>query len=323
MSNPTKDVFTIMIGLNISGVLTGRLMFHFTFSSYMALFIIRYGEIGLKSKSVRRRFEASLRGNITTRFVKLGKECRISSDRGRIYLWSDDVQCVKNVLRRTFGIVSFSQVEECTSEKEDIFRLAIEVASPLFKKDMSFRIKARRTGQHVYTSVELARDAGSAVYLANEHLNPRVDLRNPELTIYIEVRQNRAFVFSGIISGPGGMPVGTQGKVLGLISNERDVAASWLMMKRGCRVFLSAENEEIASVLEPWDPKFKIVELVDISGAESMARHLKAEGIALGWNVQEFDNDHDRMSGMTLPVFYPLIGMEPTQVDELLSFIRS
>ena len=201
--------------------------------------------------------------------------------------------------------------------------MAIEVARPLFKKDMSFRIRARRTGQHGYTSVELARDAGSAVYLANEHLNPKVDLERPDLTIFIEVRQNRAFVFSEIISGPGGMPAGTQGKVLGLIANERDVAASWLMMKRGCRVFLSAENEEMISVLEPWDPKFKMVKPVDISGAESMARYLKAEGIALGWSVQEFDDNHDSVSGMSLPVFYPLIGMEPAQVEELLEFIKN
>jgi len=287
----------------------------------MALFLIRYGEIGLKSKPVRRRFEKALRDNVVARFIELGKECRIKSDWGRIYIWSDDVATTERILKRTFGVVSFSVAEECPAEKEDIGKLAVEVARPLFKKGMSFRIKARRMGEHKFTSMELGKDIGSVVWMANEHLDPSVDLKNPDLTIFIEVRQNRAFVFSRVVKGPGGMPVGTQGRVLALIDEEKDVAAAWLMMKRGCRVFLSAESEEKVSALKAWDPRFRVVDKVGIEDAEELARKMKAEGVVLGWSVDEFDRHTALISDMYLTVFYPLIGMDETQISGLMNKI--
>lgn len=284
----------------------------------MPLYLIRYGELGLKSRKVRSRFEMALRNNITSRFVNASKECRIEYDRGRIFLWADDETFSEETLTRTFGIVSFSKARETISDRESIFQLAIETARPFFKENMSFCIRARRNGQHPYTSMELARDTGSAVFLAYEHLNPRVNLTKPDLEISIEVRQNRAFVYTEKISGPGGMPLGTQGRVLGIMEKPRDIAACWPIMKRGCRVIVVIGNPEIAKPLRNWDPNLKIVEPDDF---QHLTRTQRAEGIILGWDAETYDARQEELAELELPVFFPLIGMADTDIEKLLTRI--
>jgi len=107
----------------------------------MALFIIRYGEVGLKSKAVRRRFENALRRNIAERFILQKLECRIELDWGRVYLWTDETDKAAEILRKTFGIVSFSRAIECSSDKQDICANAAALSKPLYKNGMSFRVR--------------------------------------------------------------------------------------------------------------------------------------------------------------------------------------
>jgi thiamine biosynthesis protein ThiI len=286
----------------------------------MALFMVRYGEIALKSRSVRRRFERALGNNIASRFVESGKECRMELERGRIFLWSDDVDFATRVLSRTFGVVSFSQVMESTSEREDIISMAVEVSKPFFKRGIRFCIRARRSGQHGYTSMELARDAGSAVFLANEDIEPKVDLTRPELEIFIDVRQNRSYIYIGSEPGPGGMPLGTQGRMLGLVKKPGDIAACWLMMKRGCRVIVVTDDVALAQPLMAWDQNLKIL-TGDYSDIPKLARNRRADGICLGWGIEEFDGRGTEMAEMGMPVFYPLIGMDETEIGELVARI--
>jgi len=284
----------------------------------MVLYLIRYGELGLKSRKVRSRFEMALRNNITSRFIKGSKECRIEYDRGRIFLWADDEPFTKNVLSRTLGIVSFSRAEETTSDKDSIFQLAIETAKPFFRENMSFCIRARRNGQHPYTSMELARDAGSAVFLAHEHLNPRVNLTSPDLEIFIEVRQNRAFVYTEKIPGPGGMPLGTQGRVLGIVEKPDDIAACWPIMKRGCRVIVATDSPEMIEPLRNWDPNLKIIQTGDL---KQLAHFQKTGGITLGWNANTYDTRQEELTGLDTPVFFPLLGMADAEIEKMLDKI--
>ncbi|MFO7619340.1 MAG: THUMP domain-containing protein [Thermoplasmata archaeon] len=288
----------------------------------MALFMVRYGEIALKSPRVRNRFERALASNIASRFVGSSKECRIEHDRGRIFLWADDEDFATGVLSRTFGIVSFSKVEETTSRREDIFRLAVDISKPLFHNGIRFCIRARRSGQHDYTSMELARDAGSAVFLANEHLEPKVDLTNPELEIFIDVRHNRAYVYIGSIPGTGGMPLGTQGRVLGLVEKRQDTAACWLLMKRGCRVIVATGEPALAKPLEAWDPELKIHILDESKNLALIAKKRRADGLCLGWNMEDFDRQSSEMAVLDIPVFYPLMGMGEDEIREMIGMIE-
>jgi thiamine biosynthesis protein ThiI len=291
-------------------------------SSHMALFLIRYGEIALKSPRVRSRFERVLGGNITSRFVKSGRECRMVMERGRIFLWADDLKYAEWVLSRTFGIVSFSQVIEATSEKEDIYSNAIEISKPFFKQGIRFCIRARRSGDHKYSSMELARDTGSAVFLAYQHLAPKVDLTYPELEIFVDVRHNKSYIYTGSTPGPGGMPLGTQGRVLGIVKEPNDIAACWLIMKRGCRVIVATNNAAIAEPLASWDPELKVLDLGG-SDLSYLARSRRADGLCLGWNVEEFDRHGAEMVELGMPAFYPLIGMAKDEIGELVERISA
>ena len=284
----------------------------------MTLFLIRYGELGLKSERVRSRFEKALRDNIISRFIKASKECRIESERGRIFLWADDETFGKEILSRTFGIVSFSIAEETTSDMESIFKLAIEVARPLFKDGTRFAVRARRNGQHPYTSMELGKETGSAIFIAFEDMNPKVDLTRPELEIFVEVRQNRTFIFTRKIPGPGGMPLGTQGRVLGLVENTRDIAACWPIMKRGCRVIVAASEPEFAQPLTKWDPELKIVPTGNL---QELANIQRTEGITLGWSPETYYARQKELADLDLPVFFPLIGMADADIALLMNKI--
>ncbi len=284
----------------------------------MALYLIRYGELGLKSKRVRSRFESILKNNIMARFISGKRECRLESDRGRIYLWSDDSGFTEEVLSKTFGIVSYSMAMETDSVPESIYALAIEISKPLFKKGTSFAVRARRSGQHPYTSMELARDAGSAIYLANEELEPRVDLGSPELEVFIEVRQKRAFIYTCVCRGPGGMPLGSQGRVIGLLEEQRDIAACWLMMKRGCRVVVVAQNPELAVPLKSWDPELKV--MPPSLNLDDIIESNRALGTVLGWDMERFDTESLKTE---YPVFHSLIGMADADIEKLIKKIMS
>ena len=97
-----------------------------------------------------------------------------------------------------------------------------------------FAIKCRRVGTHDVSSQEIAAYCGSVV---KNVVDAPVDLSNPDLTIFVEVRDDDAYIFHEKIKGPGGLPLGTQGKVVCLISSGIDSpVAAYLMMKRGCEV---------------------------------------------------------------------------------------
>lgn len=294
-------------------------MFPSPISSHMVLFMVRYGEIALKSPRVRSYFERTLAQNILSRFSDAGRECRIESERGRIFLWSEDGEFTRGVLSRTFGIVSFSNVVETTAEREDIYETSIALSKPFFKQNIRFCVRVRRNGEHEYTSMELARDTGSAVFIANEHLSPVVDLTHPELEIFIDVRQNRSYIYTGSQKGPGGMPYGTQGRILGIANRSRDIAACWLIMKRGCRVVLMTDNPELAAPLLKWVPDLKIVEKTD--DLTNAAARFRVNGICLGWDIEDFDRELAAVHDVKLPMFHPLIGMGKDEVERLSAMI--
>lgn len=290
----------------------------------MAQFLIRYGELGLKSKGVRERFQRILVDNIQTHFMHHGIECRTNFDFGRVYLWTGDGDAAKNILARIFGIVSFSEVIETTSGLEDIKAKAAELSRPVFFQGARFAVRARRTGEHKYTSMELGRDVGSAIYLANEKMEPKVDLTSPEIEFFVEVRQNKTYIFTGKTPGPGGMPLSSQGKIIGVLEQEKDIAAIWLMMKRGCRTFILTRDEKMAENLRIWDPNLKILaypEDPDIDAVGYHASRKKAEGIVVGWTLPELELEDNKIETF-LPVFHPLVGLSDKEIADIVQMVK-
>ena len=206
------------------------------------LIIARYGELALKSDGVRKRFENRLANNI-----RASIDAEVKVRQARIYISPKDFNDAIEKLERIFGIVSYSPVVTTKSTFEDIEETVSSYAEKLHDEGLldentKFAISCRRVGNHEFSSQEMAAFAGAVV--VKKYSSP-VDLTNPELTIYLEVRDNDTYIFHEKIPGPGGLPLGTQGKVVALVSSGIDSpVATYLMMKRGCQVIaLFCDND--------------------------------------------------------------------------------
>ena len=219
------------------------------------LIIARYGEIGLKSPKVRSRFERKLVKNIKATF-----ECEVDRNQGRIYIFPKEFEEAIEKLNRVFGLVSYSPATSTRADYEGIDETLGHytrdlMSEGLIDENTKFAIKCRRVGTHDFTSQEMAAHCGGIVRA--EVLAP-VDLTNPDLTIFVEIRDDDAYIYHEKIRGPGGLPLGTQGKVVVLLSSGIDSpVATYMMMKRGCEVIaLNCDNDPFTTP--------KATELVDM-----------------------------------------------------------
>ena len=198
------------------------------------LIIARYGEIGIKSPKIRSRFERKLVKNIKATF-----ECDVDRNQGRIYVHPKDFEEGVEKLNRVFGVVSYSPAISTKTNYDDIDKTLTEYVEGLISENVldentKFAIKCRRVGKHDFTSQEMAAHCGGVV---RKRILAPVDLTEPDLTIFVEVRDDDTFIFHEKVKGPGGLPLGTQGKVIVLLSSGIDSpVAAYLMMKRGCEV---------------------------------------------------------------------------------------
>ena len=198
------------------------------------LIIARYGEIGLKSPKIRSRFERKLVKNIKATF-----DCEVDRNQGRIYIFPKNFEEGIDKLNRVFGVVSYSPATSTYANYEDIDEILRQytkdlMAEGILDENTKFAIKCRRVGTHDFTSQEMAAHCGGVV---RDVVLAPVDLTNPDLTIFVEIRDDDAYIYHEKIKGPGGLPLGTQGKVVVLLSSGIDSpVAAYLMMKRGCEV---------------------------------------------------------------------------------------
>ena len=276
----------------------------------MSVLLVRYSEIGLKSAPVRRRFENQLKDNMLSMLMEDGVEALVTKNGARYYVEATDPDAAVASLRRVFGVGSISVAEECDSSRmEDICSKAAEYSRSRISAGQSFAVKARREGSQGYTSMDVGREAGSAIFIANEDRGVRVDLTDPDVVFYVEVRENRAFVFGEYIRCHAGLPVGSQGKVIAEVGDKRGMVAAWLMMKRGCRVIAHGDADLIA-LLRRYDPLLKVGD-----------GNPQALGYVLGTSLDGLDAVD--VSSYDVPVYFPTIGMSDDEVSELAGVIRA
>ena len=194
--------------------------------------VIHYNELGLK-KGNRDYFENALCANINTvlQDCSVDKAKRIT---GRILLPlkpDSDVAEIKRRLGKVFGIAYFGEAWASPQAVENLESNAWALIEG--RAFNSFRIEARRADKRFpHTSVEINQRVGGYV---KERCGARVDLENAELTCWIEIVEKYALIYVERLPGPGGLPVGTSGKVVVLLSGGIDSpVAAWKMIKRGC-----------------------------------------------------------------------------------------
>ncbi|RDE13976.1 MAG: tRNA 4-thiouridine(8) synthase ThiI [Candidatus Thorarchaeota archaeon] len=207
--------------------------------------LLRYGEIGIKSRQTRKHMVDLLVKHVGTALREKGTPFdRIRTEYGRIFIETSDAPRAAAVASRVFGIVSVSPVIVVESAMEKILEMGLLVAQKHFTRGKSFAVRASRLGSHAYTSQEIREQLGARILEGLSELELRVDLDSPDQYIYVEVRNDRAYLFTQTVKGVGGMPTGSQGTVVCLISSGLDSpVAAYKAMKRGCiPVFVTFDN---------------------------------------------------------------------------------
>ncbi len=229
------------------------------------LYLIKIGEIALK-KGNKKIFERQLKDNIKKNLKPYGSLVTIRS--GRFYLEVEDVptEFVTKVLSTTFGIISFYKTYFCKKELEAIGQKAIELAKENIAAGYGnkYKIETRRIDKSLpMDSYGYSAEIGGIVYEAIDGL--KVDVKNPDWIIYVELRE-RAYVYGFGEKGPGGLPVTTAGRGTLLLSGGIDSpVAGYLMAKRGLRLdavyfhtppYTSDEAhqkvKDLAKIIAPW-----------------------------------------------------------------------
>jgi thiamine biosynthesis protein ThiI len=190
--------------------------------------LIRYSEIALKSPPVRRRWEDVLVTNIQ----KALPDCRVRKSWGRIWV---EGSVDEERLKRVFGIVSFSKCEHC-SLQDLAYRILDFCQRTGLDNAKSFALRLRRVGDHPFSSKEKTVELADKILERFQHL--KVDLDNPEATVYVEIRDKDCYLYRDVVQGAGGLPLGVEGSLVALFSGGIDSpVAAWMIMKRGCKIY--------------------------------------------------------------------------------------
>lgn len=189
------------------------------------------GEIGIKSRPVRRDYEQRVLRAVKERLARGGVEfSEIWRAAGRIYIKSNEPERASELAAMVFGVSSASPGLMTGSSLEDIAAAARLLAAGIGKG--SFAVRCRRSGTHPYTSQAAAARVGEAILEVRPDL--RVDLDRPDSELNLEIRDDFAIFYSRYVKGPDGFPVGTQDPVVALVDWAFDSAlAAWCLMKRG------------------------------------------------------------------------------------------
>ena len=276
----------------------------------MQQYLLRYGEIGTKSPNVRKNFEDILIQNIERMFLKENKEVFIERERGRIFAFTEKDSA--NLFSKIFGLVSYSPVKEIPSDIESIRRESREMVDD-FRG--SFAVRARRTGNHDFSSQEAAAEAGEAIFEKKPDLE--VDLDKPDHELNLEIRDKLTYLFTEINDAPGGLPLSSQGKVAAYVENVNDFVATWLIMKRGARPYVFYPSEsDWPEKLEIWDPNLKKLGEGNLDDFLSLDLPEEIDAVILGFTLEDYKKiEHD------LPVFNPLIGFTEERIKKTLDRI--
>ena len=213
--------------------------------------LVHFGELGLKGRN-QPMFRRQLRRNLRLKLRSLGKAWTVEDAVGvfLVHVPPDEpeagVEEAASGLQQVFGVVWLSvalrlrpyafSAEALERDRAELQAHVVQMARQQFKPGQTFCVRVNRANKYLpFTSTQKAADLGQAI---REHTPwTTVNLRAPDLTFHVDLRCQGSFLFGEKRRGPGGLPVGTSGRVLALLSGGLDSpVAAYLMAKRGCRV---------------------------------------------------------------------------------------
>ncbi|MDR2589465.1 MAG: tRNA 4-thiouridine(8) synthase ThiI [Oscillospiraceae bacterium] len=201
------------------------------------IILMKQGEIILKGQN-KREFERKLISNIKRSFEPFGK-FNIYSLQSTIYvepIGNCDMESTLEVAQTIFGVLSVTRAAACKKDKDEILKIAEKYLEGELNNAKTFKVESKRADKRFpMSSIELSQFIGGELHNKYPHLKP--DMYNPEFTVHIEVRDLAAYIHGPALAGAGGLPVGTGGKMITLLSGGIDSpVASYMMAKRGVQL---------------------------------------------------------------------------------------
>lgn len=195
--------------------------------------MIRYGELSTKGKN-RMRFINKLKRNIQDVLsIYPAVHVKAERDRGHVYLHGTDYKPVAESLKQIFGIQNFSPSYKIEKSVPALKAAVQEIMQEIYQEGMTFKISSKRS-DHSFEldSRELNQTLGDAVFRAIPHV--QVQMKSPDINLRVEIREEAAYISYETIKGAGGLPVGTSGKGMLMLSGGIDSpVAGYLALKRG------------------------------------------------------------------------------------------
>lgn len=195
--------------------------------------MVRYGELSTKGKN-RMRFINKLKRNIQD-VLSIYPEVHVAADRDRchVFLNGQDYAPVAESLKQIFGIQAFNPVYRLPKDVAVLEKAVQEIMTGLYKEGLTFKVAAKRA-DHSFEldSRELNHALGDAVFRALPSI--QAQMKKPDVTLKVEIRDEAAYISHEEIKGAGGLPVGTSGKGMLMLSGGIDSpVAGYLALKRG------------------------------------------------------------------------------------------
>jgi thiamine biosynthesis protein ThiI len=313
--------------------------------------LVRYGEIAQKERWTRSSLEHILAANIAFDLKKAGIEQKVSRAGGRIVVQTRDPRAPESI-SRIFGVTFASPAVATRPEIAEISKATSELARDFSPR--SFAIRPWHSSGHI-SSEEMCAVVGDAV---RDSTGASIDLKDPELEIFIEARSDKAYIFTEVIKGIGGRPLGSQAKMMALISGDVcSSVAAWMMMKKGCAASLlhfdwpHADSATLAlrsaEALASWASgrKVNFIQVPIARGIEAISSQDKGmacilckrlmyrtameimklencSGIVTGCSLGEASSQTAEsimaeQTGIDVPIYHPLIAMEPSEIADL------
>lgn len=198
--------------------------------------MVRYGELSTKGKN-RRLFISQLSNNVKKSLHEFD-EIKIQADRDRMHLILNgaDSDQVMPHLTSIFGIQSFSPVIRVEKDTDVICQTAIDMVKEIWTEGMTFKVQSRRSDKKfIWDSNDMNREVGGAIFHGIEGIEAK--MIQPDIRVDVEVRQEAAYLSCQTILGAGGLPVGSSGKGMLMLSGGIDSpVAGYLGMKRGVEI---------------------------------------------------------------------------------------
>ena len=199
------------------------------------MILLKLGEMVLKGLN-RRSFEDKLQANIHRRLNDLG-QFKVYTRQSTTYVEPKDDNCNMDTaferMKKVFGVVGVSRARACEKDKDAILSAAIEYLDNQLSSARTFKVETKRADKTFpMPSIKLSQYVGGELHEAYDNLE--VDVHNPELTVYVEIRDYAAYVHANPEPGAGGLPVGINGRAVSLLSGGIDSpVASYMIAKRG------------------------------------------------------------------------------------------